>query len=179
MPFFLLAIGAVFLVLTKDDIGEPLGCDFGKQLEWRWSKEKADLAYCIKKHLPDYDVELGNGKNFYTPITIRSRRDRSIVYFLQKGHQRIVFTRLKDTLFIAEYCPIATGCEVVALDLNTGSKLWSSLLQGIGPTGHSEYLNRVNIETDGKRIVVNGNEAHGRYIEILSPRTGTTLVNKK
>ena len=51
--------------------------------------------------------------------------------------------------------------------------------QGIGPTEHSIYLNLVNIDTDGKIIVVAGNEANGRYVEHLDIQTGKKLANKK
>jgi hypothetical protein len=166
-----LVIGALLLGVARSNSGE--------HLEWRWSKEKASLAYSIKQHLQDYEVECVRGKEYYTPIIFCTKKEHKIIYSLEKGHESIVFTRWNDTLFIAEYSPIATGCEVVALDLKTGKQLWKSRLQGIGPTGHSKYLNRVNIETDGKRIIVNGNEVHGRYVEHLDINTGKTLANKK
>ncbi len=50
---------------------------------------------------------------------------------------------------------------------------------GIGSTTHSDYSNRVNIETDGERLIVNGNEAHGQYVEHLDIKTGKTLANKR
>ncbi len=54
------------------------GCESGAKLDWRWSKEKASLAYSIKEHLPDYDVEITG--EFYTPITVRNKQHRSVVY---------------------------------------------------------------------------------------------------
>jgi hypothetical protein len=146
---------------------------------WRWSKEKASLAYCITHHLQDYEVERVRKNEYYTPLNIRTKKDRKVVYSIQKGHQAIVFTRWKDTLYIAEYSPIASGCEVVALDLKTGKQLWKTRLQGIGEVAHSKYSNFVNIETDGRRVIISGNEAHGRYIEHLDRQTGKTIANKK
>jgi hypothetical protein len=151
----------------------------GKPLEWRWSKEKASLTYSIKQHLPDYEIERVLPKEYYTPITIRTKQDRTIVYSYKEASESTVFTRSKDTLYIAEYCPIATGCEVVAIDLKSGKQLWRTRLQGIGPTSHSKYLNLVNIETDGQIVILAGNEAHGRYIEHLDIQTGKRLANKK
>jgi hypothetical protein len=151
----------------------------GKPLQWRWSKEKASLAYSTKHHLPDYDVERVREKGYYTPIKIRTKTDRKVIYILEDGHESTVFTRWKDVLYIAEYSPIGTGCEVVALDLMTGTQLWKSRLEGIGPTGHSQYSNLVNIETDGWRVIVTGNETHGRYVEHLDLASGKTLTNKK
>jgi hypothetical protein len=132
-----------------------------------------------KKHLPDCEVERVRENEYYTPINIRTQPDRKVIYSLKEGHKSTVFTRWNGILYIAEYCPSATGCEVVAVDLKTGKQLWKSRLQGIGPTGHSEYLNRVNIQTDGEHIIVAGNEAHGRYVEHLDIQSGKTLANKK
>src|SRR5262249_54196159 len=64
-----------------------------RQLEWRWSKEKASLAYCTKQHLADYDVERTREKEYYTPIKIRSKQDRKVVYSLERGHEAVVFAR--------------------------------------------------------------------------------------
>jgi hypothetical protein len=151
-----------------------------KPLEWCWSKEKASLAYCTKKHLRDYELERVGEKEDYTPINIRTKPDRKLIYSLKEGHKRTVFTRWKDVLYIADYSPIATGCKVIALDLKTGKQLWKSRLQGIRLTNpHSKYLNLVNIETDGLRIIVTGNEAEGRYIEHLDLQNGKSLANKK
>jgi len=39
-------------------------------------------------------------------------------------------------------------------------------------------LNIVNIETDGKKVIVYGNEALGRFVEHLGLKTGKTTANK-
>jgi hypothetical protein len=55
----------------------------------------------------------------------------------------------------------------------------SKLLLVIGAAvEHSEYYNRVNIETDGKKIIVYGNESHGRYVEHLDINSVKMFVNK-
>jgi hypothetical protein len=151
----------------------------GQPLEWRWSKDKASLTYSTNQHLPDYEVERVQPKEHYTAINIRTKQGHAIIYSYKDASERTVFARWKDNLYIAEYCPIATGCEVVAVDLKSGKQLWRTQLQGIGPTYHSKYLNLVNIETDGKIVIVAGNEAHGRYVEHLDIQTGKMLANKK
>jgi hypothetical protein len=145
---------------------------------WRWSDEKASLQYCIEQHLPDFDLERGNEKSFCAPITIRAKNG-NLVYFYKDGHDGTVFIRLKDTLYLADFSPACSGCSVIALDLTTGRMIWNTELSGIGPTNHKEYSNAVNIETDGRHIIVYGNESHGRYVEILDPATGKTLANRK
>jgi hypothetical protein len=153
--------------------------DAGELSEWRWSKEKATLAYSIRHYLNDYDVEFVHGKKNSTPINIRTKNDRRLIYSLASGHECIVFARWNDKLFVAEYLRMVSGCTVVALDLNTGKQFWRSRLIGIGPIVHSKYLNLVNIETDGSRVIVTGNESQGRYVEHLDVNTGKTLVNKR
>ena len=155
----------------------------GDQLEWRWSKEKASLDYSIKQYLPDYEVEYVSPDEFYTPINLRTKDNREIIYSFGMGdrlgsHRHLLFTRAKDTIYVAEYCAIASGCTVVAFDLKAGRELWKTRLRGIGPTMHSKYSNLVNIETDGNRIVIYGNEAHGRYVEHLDKNTGKFIANK-
>jgi hypothetical protein len=150
-----------------------------KPLQWRWAKDKASLAYSTQQYLPDYEVERVHADEYYTPINIRTKQDRKLIYSFEEGHEGTVFTRWKDILYIAEYSPIASGCEVVALDLKTGKQLWRSRLHGIGPTSHSKYLNLVNIETDGEIVIVTGNEAAGRYVEHLDLESGKTLANQR
>jgi hypothetical protein len=165
-------------------LAKERGCDSEDELKWQWSDEKASLTYSVKQHLQDSDVEVISGKEFYTPIKIRTNKDQQVLYSIDghlRGHQSIVFTRWKETLFLAEYCPIATGCEVVALDLKTGKTYWKSRLFGTGPTPlwHSKYSNHINIETDGKRVIVYGNEDDGQYVEHLDINTGKTLGNRR
>lgn len=148
-------------------------------LVWKWSKDKASLAYCTEQHLPDYDVELVGQSFFDRTINIRSKQDGSIVYSIGRASESTVFTRWKDILYVAEYCPIASGCAVVAVDLKSGNEFWRTKLQGIGPVWHSKYLNLVNIETDGEVIMVAGNEASGRYVEHLKIKNGKFLGNKQ
>jgi hypothetical protein len=162
-------IGALVLVFVIATRRQPL--------EWRWSGEKATLDYSIQKYLPDYDVEIVNERESYHPIIIRAKGDHHIVFSLLSGHPWTVFTRWQDMLFIADFQHYAQGCEVLAVDLRSGKEIWHSRLHAVESVEHSKYYNFINIETDGKRITVFGNEAHGRYIEQLDTNTGKTLAN--
>jgi hypothetical protein len=146
---------------------------------WRWSKDRADLDYCIKVHLPaEFEVERSDPEAFYTPIKIRSKSGL-LAYANQHAHRNTVFARWNHSLFVAEYSPISSGCSIAAVDLRSGKKLWTTYLEGIGLTGHSKYRNLVNIETDGSRVIVYGNEVHGRYVELLDIHTGKMISNQK
>jgi hypothetical protein len=144
--------------------------------EWRWSEEKASLAYSVGQHLPGQSGELIFCRTFFD---IRTEDGTRTAYRLERHSQRCVFTRWKDTIFIAEFRPISTGCKVVAVDLLTGNHLWEFYLVGIGPTKHSKYSNSVNIETDGEKVIIYGNESNGRYVEHLDINSGKMLLNKQ
>jgi hypothetical protein len=145
---------------------------------WEWSEREASLVHSITEHLRGYcEVELlcpkegGWGRD---SLTIRLKdKERELYAF--KGHWETVFTRWQDSLYVAEFNPIATGCSVKAVDLKTGKQLWRSHLKGSSCPAHSEYRNQVTIGTDGKIITVRGNESWSRYIEFLDIRTGKTL----
>ena len=131
-------IHALVLALTR-------GFESKEELKWRWSDEKATLAYSVKQHLQDYEVELVNEKEYYTPINIRNTKDRTTIYSDLRSHRSTIFTRWKETLYLADFCPISSGCNVIALDLKTGKTLWKSRLFGIvwSPSPHSKYSNHV------------------------------------
>ncbi len=76
------------------------------------------------------------------------------------------------TLYSARYSDIATGCTMYAFDARTGVERFATHLVGIGPIGHSEYLNSVELRMVGNRPVAFGWESGGRYIEALDPMTG-------
>ena len=178
----LLGAAAVFLLWSRH---RPYtNCDFPEgtlhePLQWHWSREKANLTYCIIHHLPDYEVQRIADPYFglNERVEFRSKENHALPYSIESGHEYIVFTRSNDTLYIADYHFNSSGCEVVAINLKTGKQLWKSSLHGIGPIDHFEYLNFVNIETDGQRILVSGNEAGGRYVELLDIMTGETQAN--
>ncbi len=170
---------SAMLAIFHAQAGSTAGEEPAKPLEWRWSDEKATLAFCIKQHLPDYDIERVRPEQYYSPMSILDKDTRKVIYSYERASKATVFARSKDVLYIAEYFPITTGCEVVAVDLISGKQLWKTRLIGNSPDGHSKYENKVNIETDGNIVIVNGKEDHGRYVEHLDIRTGKMLRNKK
>jgi hypothetical protein len=82
-------------------------------------------------------------------------------------------------LYRAEFNPHASGCAVVAYDLKTREHLWRSELKGLGPVDHSKYFNAVRVEPVGEAaLAVYGKESAGRYVEVVSLKTGRTLGHK-
>lgn len=131
---------------------------------WRWSREQSGWEYSAKRYLADTEM----------------RRAKTLILNPEVSElYTAVFTRQANTLYVARFCRIATGCNVEAIDFPSGRQLWAVALEGIGPTHHSKYRNGVNIEADRGRVIVFGNEAHGRYVEVLDARTGKQLGNQK
>ena len=84
------------------------------------------------------------------------------------------------TLYVARFSDIATGCGVTAYDAATGGILWTTRLEGVGPIGHSEYLNKVELRVlDGRWLAAFGWESAGCYIEVLDREDGRTIVNRR
>lgn len=79
-------------------------------------------------------------------------------------------------LYVARFSNISSGAEVRAFQLKSGEEVWRTRVVGLGPIGHSEYLNEVQIGVLGAgRLQVLGWESAGRYIEILDVASGLTL----
>jgi hypothetical protein len=84
-----------------------------------------------------------------------------------------------DTVVVALYSRIASGCRLVGLDIKTGAKRWEVVLEGLGPVSHSKYRNDVQVSVINGQVVVYGWESSGRYIEIVDPKSGRTLHNEQ
>jgi outer membrane protein assembly factor BamB len=84
-----------------------------------------------------------------------------------------------DRIFVAQHHGIASGCHLHALDARDGRVVWSVSLQALGPVSHSQYLNSVQLDEEGGRVVVFGDEIGGKYIELVDPATGQSLANTR
>jgi hypothetical protein len=190
-PFQLVVVAALCVVPgcsgtgeNADDFGRCGGIDYQRvadQTAWVWSNRKNNLMRCIALHLDDFQTSVDcDDQSRPWPgqsLTVRVR-DQGKEVFAFHGHWRTVFTRAGGTLYIAHFSPIRTGCEVDAIDIRTGEKLWHSKVHGLGPMAHSNYWNQVSISTDGPVIIVHGDEAAGRYIEFLHRGSGRILANR-
>jgi outer membrane protein assembly factor BamB len=82
-------------------------------------------------------------------------------------------------LYAALYSDAATGGQVVALDVDSGAQRWTAHLQAMGPLHHSKYRNQIQLRLLDGRLAVFGDEAAGRYIEVLDPSSGRRLGYRK
>ncbi len=106
-------------------------------------------------------------------LSIRFLREGEAACVFQ-GHRHTVFDMLGETLFYAHFSPQTCGCAVVAVDLSSGTTLWTTWLRAAGPIAHSLYSNFVNLRVEGDRVVVCGDEWRD-YVEVLDAKTGRIL----
>ncbi len=87
-------------------------------------------------------------------------------------------TVLNDSiLVIARYHNIATGCSVNAYNVNTGNLLWKGDVKQLN-VGHSKYYNIVHLTLFENKLILEGNEAYGDYLQVLDLNTGKNLFTE-
>jgi len=95
--------------------------------------------------------------------------------FLNNNYSNAVQTLVKDNiLVIADYNTIATGSNLSAYDLNTGNFLWEADVNQLN-VGHSKYYNTVILSLYEDKVIMEGIEAYGSYIQIFDINNGERL----
>lgn len=82
-----------------------------------------------------------------------------------------------DELWVAHYCAFASGVELFAIDMASGSRVREVAVRGLGSVDHSEYYNEVALDVLHGHLVMRGREAAGCYIEIVDPAVGASRVS--
>lgn len=80
-----------------------------------------------------------------------------------------------DNLFIANYHPIATGSSLYCYDIKSHKMKWQADVKQLNAS-HSEYYNIVIISMYKDKIVMEGNEAYGNYVQIFDAESGARLA---
>lgn len=82
-----------------------------------------------------------------------------------------------NTLYLAHYHNIATGCGLSAYDITSGKRVWRADVKQL-MVGHSEYYNLVYLSLAAGRLILEANEAAGAYLQIFDPATGQRLFEQ-
>jgi len=147
-------------------------------LSWQFRPDHETALYFVQSFRDDYQVEIvKETNNVGNELTIKLTNNNNEIYSW-KGHEYSTFVEFKDILYYADYSPIRTGCMVVAYDLKERKQLWKAELEGLGPIGHSKYINRVQMTFWEGYLVIYGKEVGGKYLEIVDIETGKTVGNK-
>jgi len=82
-----------------------------------------------------------------------------------------------NKLIIVAYCPIASGSDLVCIDIYSGKEIWRGDIKQLN-IDHSQYSNSVYIKLFGDKIVMIGDEAGGSYFQVIDINTGKNLFTK-
>jgi hypothetical protein len=152
--------------------------DFGGWHEWKWDGAKVDVEDCLGE-LPGYTVGTKDASELRRRVTMY-KDGKTAFEWADEG--RTVASFNGGILYLATYNPIASGCELSAVDLSTKKVLWKSTPVGLGPVQHSQYCNALNLHVAKFRtacfLVLYGSEGHGEYVEWVRADTGQTFFHR-
>jgi len=157
----------------------PLWNEGAESVRWEWDERAASPLGSMEHINPKYNIRLlfrkeKDSRQLYISVLEGERE-----VFTFKGHSRTVFSIAGDHLYYANFSVMASGAEIVAVNLKTGKELWKSPLAGIGNQMHSEYSNSLNLEADPFSVKVFGKESNGQYFESKRADTGETIAHKR
>ncbi|MCI5057008.1 MAG: hypothetical protein MRY83_12915 [Flavobacteriales bacterium] len=84
---------------------------------------------------------------------------------------------IEDRLFVAVYSPISCGSDLVCINVNSGKEIWRGDIKQL-LIDHSWYRNMVHLRLIDDKLVMIGDEAGGKYIQIINPNTGENLFTE-
>ncbi len=82
-----------------------------------------------------------------------------------------------DILILALYHQISTGSDLLAMDLKTGNLKWHAQVDQVNAE-HSRYYNRVNLFRYKDKILMEGIESYGKYLQVFNVTTGAKLFSE-
>jgi hypothetical protein len=146
-------------------------------MPWKFS-DKAASATASAARLPKpYDADVN--VNDVRRATIQLKRAGKALYDWE-GHSETVFIVTGDVLYYTNHHPNASGCQLIAIDLESGKQMWKKDLKGLGPISHFRYRNQVNLDLeDGDTLRVFGRESAGGYVELVNRKSGNTIGNRR
>lgn len=150
-----------------------------QQARWRFEDAEANPLFCALKR---------NGKFGAYQVNLRVQKgartimidvlDEGVVKHSWHGHRRSVFVIRDKRLFYADFSRSRMGAAIVAVDLETGQRLWRRPCRGLPKRPHSGYRNHVLLGASKDVLVIKGRESYGRYIEYKRPDDGTTVGHR-
>jgi hypothetical protein len=77
-------------------------------------------------------------------------------------------------LVLATYSKLATGSSLTAHSIKTGKLLWEADVKQFN-ADHSEYYNNIILSIYSDKVIMEGTEAFGSYLQIFDIKTGKRL----
>jgi hypothetical protein len=143
------------------------------QAAWNWIPERASLDYCLRESPISATSRPSEQSGIIISLRLNGKQEVEFA-----GHAETVFAVGNNVVYYAEFHPHSTGCEVVAINLETGKQLWRHPLKGMGSISHSKYRNQVILDIDELTVRVLGKESAGRYVEYVDRESGRTVGHR-
>ena len=88
--------------------------------------------------------------------------------------ESVKYIREENRLYIGVFSYIATGSDLVCLDIATGKEIWHAPVKQL-MAEHSKYYNDIFLKLVDDKIVLAGLEASGEYLQVFDKNTGKLL----
>jgi hypothetical protein len=108
-------------------------------------------------------------------FTVQMIDNTKYEFEIKYGNPACDFILKDNLLYIANYHPIATGSSLHCFNLNTKKMKWTADVKQIN-ADHSEYSNKVVLSMYKDKIIMEGDEANGDYVQIFDCETGNRLA---
>ena len=89
---------------------------------------------------------------------------------------RITAISSGNKIILALYHRISTGSDMLALDTGTGKLKWHAKVEQLN-VSHSKYFNNVNLYSYKDKVLLEGLESYGKYLQVFDINTGTKLYS--
>ena len=166
----------IFLMLLAT---QTSGNKVPSEIPWKWPDQPPTILLYLMEKPVGYEVQLARMTDWKPGRSIQVRVFRAGKKIHQwNTHTEGAFVFVGSKIIYSNFESAASGCELIAFDLDSEKELWRTHLKGLGPIAHSEYWNQIYLEHSNGRVVVFGNEARGQYIEAVDPDTGKTISNQ-
>lgn len=91
---------------------------------------------------------------------------------------RAALLELDSRIWLARWCAITSGAHLLAFDAADGRVRLDRAMRALLGVDHSEYFAGLTLTAAGRFPVVAGVESAGRYVEVIDPDSGETLVSR-
>lgn len=153
-------------------------------------KDKTILLNLSDFSTRNYDFKISgillNERNESVVAFVQRDKDNFTVKFVDAGKKDVHFTIahadntcetivINNKLVVANYHSIATGSSLQCFDLETGKQLWKASVLQVNAS-HSEYYNTVLLNVFENKIIMEGIESYGKYLQVFDPDSGERLA---
>jgi hypothetical protein len=140
-----------------------------------FSTKEFDITLCGLIY-NELDTEIiGLAENLDSGFNVEMLDGRKFEIDLDYSEPLSDFILQNNKLYIANYHPIATGSSLYCYDLEKDEIIWTADVKQINAS-HSKYFNKVTLFTYLDKIVMYGNEAFGKYVQIFDAESGERLA---